>query len=162
MRQRSWSRSSAINSSTASALEQGHETREERRLKAENSLLVNRLRDLTDECRNMQKQRSMSRDEPNMSGIVEERDQLRGAIQKIASLRKVELDQIEQFKQKIAASENLEKELSEMKIKATSQVEMVKVITLERERLLTEKTMLLQESDRILEERSSILKLAKS
>ena len=57
MRQRSWSRSSAINSSTASALEQGHETQEERRLKAENSLLVNRLRDLTDECRNMQKQR---------------------------------------------------------------------------------------------------------
>ena len=71
----------------------------------------------------------MSRDEPNMSGIVEERDQLRGAIQKIASLRKVELDQIEQFKQKIAASENLEKELSEMKIKATSQVEMVKVVS---------------------------------
>jgi hypothetical protein len=55
MRQRSWSRSSALNSSTASA--QGHETQEERRLKAENSLLVNRLRDLTDECRNMQKQR---------------------------------------------------------------------------------------------------------
>jgi len=55
IRQRSWSRSSAINSSTASA--QGHETSEERRLKAENSLLVNRLRDLTDECRNMQKQR---------------------------------------------------------------------------------------------------------
>ncbi|CBY39750.1 unnamed protein product, partial [Oikopleura dioica] len=160
IRQRSWSRSSAINSSTASA--QGHETSEERRLKAENSLLVNRLRDLTDECRNMQKQRSMSRDEPNMSGIVEERDQLRGAIQKIASLRKIELDQIEQFKQKIAASENLEKELSNMKIKATSQVEMVKIITLERERLLTEKTMLLQERDRILEERSSILKLAKS
>ena len=48
----------------------------------------------------------MSRDEPNISGIVEERDQLRGAIQKIASLRKVELDQIEQFKQKIADSEN--------------------------------------------------------
>jgi hypothetical protein len=72
----------------------------------------------------------MSRDEPNMSGIVEERDQLRGAIQKIASLRKVELDQIEQFKQKIAASENLEKELSNMKIKSSSQLEMVKVVSL--------------------------------
>ena len=72
----------------------------------------------------------MSRDEPNMSGIVEERDQLRGAIQKIASLRKVELDQIEQFKQKIAASENLEKELSDMKVKSTSQLEMVKVVSL--------------------------------
>ncbi|CAG5090077.1 Oidioi.mRNA.OKI2018_I69.PAR.g12454.t1.cds [Oikopleura dioica] len=159
-RQRSWSRSSALNSSTASA--QGHETTEERRLKAENSLLVNRLRDLTDECRNMQKQRSMSRDEPNMSGVIEERDQLRGAIQKIASLRKMELQQIDQYKQKIADSENLEKELNDLKVKNTSQAEMVKVITIERERLLTEKTMLLQERDRILEERSSILKFAKS
>ena len=70
----------------------------------------------------------MSRDEPNMSGVIEERDQLRGAIQKIASLRKMELQQIDQYKQKIADSENLEKELNDLKVKNTSQAEMVKVV----------------------------------
>merc|ERR1712141_762446 len=48
-RQRSFSRNSGIHSSQNSIQETG----EEKRLKAENSLLVNRLRDLTDEIHDM-------------------------------------------------------------------------------------------------------------
>ena len=47
---------SAMNSSTNSL----NETKEEKRLKAENSLLVNRLRDLTDEIRDVKRIREYS------------------------------------------------------------------------------------------------------
>lgn len=164
-RQRSYSRSSAINSSSRDSM---NETSEERRLKAENSLLVNRLRDLTDECRDLQMKRSRNpsqMDSSQLDRAVTERDKLREAINKIANLRKQEMDN----------QKALREDLDEYKRKADKTVtdnnrlmsenkehdNQIKTITLERERLLTEKTMLLQERDRILDERHTLLKLAK-
>lgn len=145
-----------------------NETSEERRLKAENSLLVNRLRDLTDECRDLQMKRSRNpsqMDSSQLDRAVTERDKLREAINKIANLRKQEMDN----------QKALREDLDEYKRKADKTVtdnnrlmsenkehdNQIKTITLERERLLTEKTMLLQERDRILDERHTLLKLAK-